>query len=232
MTLGQLKQELAQYLGLDSTTSDGLVSLWDESLLNRAANELATILQIPRAEVVLTRADMEAGDYSLPASASAVLRAVAPPDIVVPLVDQDDYQYAGASFPYPRVHFGVGGVVLVRNTTPLSIRFTPRGEGMYPERLKIIYARTPTEMTDEGHQPWDGQYPQYHGLIAMRAAMDALMLMSPGAEGETEIALRYRRVSEKYNELLPRMKEDLDRTMYLVRNDIRSAMYARGGRYG
>jgi hypothetical protein len=51
MTLGQMRQELARYLGLDSTTSDGLIAFWDAQLINDALRMVEVELNVPRLSV-------------------------------------------------------------------------------------------------------------------------------------------------------------------------------------
>ena len=227
MTLGDLKALLAQSIGLDATTADGLVAFWDRDLLNGAAQEIATALKIPRGEAVFSKADLEAGPVSLPTGVREVLRVIIPPDYVVPIVTSDDYQDDGSNI-LPTVSYEYPYVAIVQGTT---FRLGKPDRAEYPQYVKVLYFADPAPMVNETDVPWNGKYEPYHRLIALRAAMDALLLLNPGSEGEGEVALRYRRVADRYNELLADFKAHLDQIMYIGRRDLRSTMYARGGRY-
>ena len=232
MTLGHLRALLAQYVGLDATTADGLLAVWDRGLLNGAANEISAILKVPRQEMVIPKANLQTGNFiPLPSDAKEVLRVVAPPDYIVPMVTTDDYQDDGTGVA-PTVSYEYAYTAIVKSTVPPEVRFTKPSIMGYPERVKVIYFAESAPMVNENDVPWNGKHEPYHRLIALRAAMDALLLFSPGAEGEGEVAIRYKRISERYNELFIAFKNELDKVMYLGRRNLKAPMYARGGGRG
>lgn len=229
MTLAELKQDLALYLGLDTTIADGLVALWDARLLNNAAKDLALTLKIPRGDVLFSRADLEAGPVSLPNNAAEVLRVVATPDYVLPILEADDYTPGTDEKPALLKQYSY--VALVQGTAPITLTLLAPDMVQPPEAVKVTYRASFADMAQETDQPWGGAYPEWHRIIPLRAAMDALMFLSPGSEGENEVVLRINRAREKYEAMLQEFRKTLDKVMYLARADLRSGMYNRGGHY-
>jgi len=225
MTLGDLRRSLALYLGLDSTTSDGLVGYWDADLLNKAAREIANELAIPRGSVEFTKADLQGGPVSLPSDVITVLRVVVPPDLVVPVLDADDYVPDDDGVLMPRVKLMSGYAFLLNaDASPQTLRFVGPSWEEPPDRIKVVYMKSFNDMVNETDVPWGGAYPRYHELIALRAAMTALLNLDPG---EPETAMRYRRVLDIYQSLYDNFASDVDPVMYLGGGSLRRLMYGR-----
>lgn len=214
MTLGELRRSLALYLGLDSTTSDGLVGYWDADLLNKAAREIANELAIPRGSAEFTKADLQRGPVSLPSDVITVLRVVVPPDLVAPVLDADDYVPDDDGVLMPRVKLMSGYAFLLdADASPQTLRFVGPSWEEPPDRIKVVYMKSFKDMVNETDVPWGGAYPRYHELIALRAALDMLGRLDPG---EPETVLRMRVVNEEYQRIYSEFASDLDPIMYFA----------------
>lgn len=55
-------------------------------------------------------------------------------------------------------------------TGPNTIRFWPAPSSAI-NRLRVYYAFVPQRMEASTDEPWNGQYPEYHEIIALRAAL-------------------------------------------------------------
>lgn len=200
MTLGQLRRELAQHLGLDTTTSDGLVSYWDRELLNNAARLLSIELEIPRGAVVANGTDYTGLDTMvIPVPSGAkVMSVYATPDILVPMYEANELAYTTDKLPYT-AKAGHIAVVGSNNVTLLKPKWAE-----WPDIVKVNYSYLAPDMVNESDQPWDGQYAPYHSLIALRAAMEALLRFDPG---EQETAMRYSGVQKTYEALREKFVE-------------------------
>lgn len=228
MTLLELRQDLAMRLGLDTTASDGLVSYWDRKLLNQAARDIATLLTIPRGQVVYTRQDMLNGPLALPNDAEQALRAVVPPDVVVPILESDDYIAGDDDHRIPLQRMGTKALFIYdRSAGTLTYLGTRWDEP--PSHVKIIYQMKYQEMVNDTDQPWNGQYARYHGIISALAAKRALLSLDPG---EQETAMRYKAASDDYDVMLKALREEVDRLMIIGTNSMVPYMYARGRRWG
>lgn len=200
MTLGQLRRELARHLGLDTTTSDGLVAFWDRDLLNEAASLLSLELNIPRATLVANGSDYTGQDemtITLPDGAK-VLSVYATPDILVPVLESNEVAYTTDKLPFPARN----GYVAVSGTNAITL-LKPKWKE-WPDMVKVNYSYPSPEMVNETDEPWDGQYAPYHRLIALRAAMEALLRLDPG---EPETNVRYAGVQKTYESLKERFVE-------------------------
>ena len=213
MTLGELRTRLAYHLGLDSTTSDGLIAFWDANALNDAARFIADRLSIPRLWVDFTKNDLASGTLNMPSEAETIVRAVVPPDTVVPIVSADDYVEDDRGT-LPRVRrFARNAVLVNENASPITVKWLGAAWEEPPDRLRIIYKPRYTPMVNETDQPWGGAYPRYHELIALRAALDMLGRLDPG---EPETVLRMRVVNEEYQRIYSEFASDLDPIMYFA----------------
>lgn len=229
MTLGELRRELALYLGLDATSSDGLVAYWDTELLNNAAREIAILFSIPRLTITFTKTDMQTGPLVMPNTAEEVLRVIAPPDEVVPIVDIDDYVPDPQGFEYPSMRYGSDALfILDRHASPITLLYVGPQHLEPPPVVKVVYRPQYQPMQNESDVPWNGQFARFHGVIAARAAMAALLSLDPG---DQETLMRYKRAQESYQEMARLLREEVDRLMYLQGPSIRPFMYDRGRRW-
>lgn len=191
MTLGELRRELAKQLGLDTVTSDGLVSYWDKELLNSAARDLSKELKIPRGTVVANGSDYTGLDtmvISLPSGAK-VMSVYATPDILVPLYDVNEVAYTTDKLPYT----AKSGHIAIVGSDEVTILKPEWAE--WPDIVKVNYFYLAPDMVNDSDQPWDGQYAPYHNLIALKAAIEALPRFDPG---ERETAIRLAEIKEEY----------------------------------
>jgi hypothetical protein len=211
MTLGQMRQELARYLGLDSTTSDGLIAFWDAQLLNSALRMVEIELNVPRLTRLVSRADLESNPEVAIANAEAVLQVVAAPDYVVPLISEEDW--APSEIAKPLVaRYGYGAVV---RSNPTRVLFLKPEGFEWPEHARIVYRPVHTPLVNETDEPWGGAYSRYHSLIPLRAARQALANLDPS---EDDTKLRLQNVIAEYNELKERFAEELDSGIALTSN--------------
>lgn len=227
MTLGELRRELALRLGLDATTSDGLVGFWDANLLNNAARDISTLFYIPRKSVVFTKDDIASGPLTLPAEAEEVIRVVAPPERVVPIVEEDDYVADSEGTP-PAQRSAGPGMFLVKRTSPLTLEYLTTPWSEPPEAVRVVYKAKYVPMQNENDQPWEGQYAMYHPIIAAKAAMQALLSLDPG---EPETAMRFKAAQDDYAVMYQALRQEIDRLMYLDGTSTLSFIRARGRRF-
>jgi len=225
MTLGELRSELARYLGLDSTTSDGLVAFWDTQLLNDAMRQIEVELNLPRLSIVVDKATLEADpEVSLP-DASSVLQIVAAPDRIIPILAEEDW--APSSEDRPLVAYYDYGAIC-KDGDPVKVLFLKGESWEWPESVRIVYQGKHVPLVNETDQPWGGRYARYHGLIAMRAAMDGLLRLDPG---EPETRLRYTSVAASYQSMKERLVEELDHNVSLMSNPMGVGVYWRRSRW-
>lgn len=231
MTLGELRRELAWRLGLDATTSDGLVGYWDTQLLNDAARDIATLFLIPRVETTYNKATIEAGPIGLPSNLEELLRVVIPPDRVVPVLEADDYiADPDGDYSIPLQRKGAPALFILNSrTTPQTLTYVGSQWDEPPPVVKIIYKPAYTPMSAETDQPWLGQFARFHSAIAALAAQRALLSLDPG---EQETAMRYKAAVDDYNRLTQELRNAVDRLMIIGTNSMAPYMYERRKRWG
>jgi hypothetical protein len=211
MTLGQMRQELARYLGLDSTTSDGLIAFWDTQLLNDALRMVEVELNVPRLWVLVDKATLEANPEVTLTNGDSVLQVVAPPDMILPLVSEEDWAPSEQVRPLV-ARYGYGAIV---KSNPLKVLLVKPDSHEWPENVRIVYRPKHTPLVNETDEPWGGAYSRYHSLIPLRAARQALANLDPS---EADTQLRLQNVIAEYNALKERFAEELDSGITITNN--------------
>ncbi len=224
MTLGQMRQELARYLGLDSTTSDGLIAFWDAQLLNDALRMVEAELNVPRLWVLVSKNDLEANPEVTITNGEAVQQVVVAPDYIVPTVSEEDW--APSEIAKPLVaRYGYGAVV---KSNPLRVLLLKPNGYEWPEYVRIVYRPKHVPLVNETDEPWGGAYSRYHSLIPLRAARQALANLDPS---EAETRLRLENVIAEYNALKERFAEELDSGIVLSNNPFGVSVHYRRSRW-
>ena len=224
MTLGQMRQELARYLGLDSTTSDGLIAFWDTQLLNDALRMVEVELNVPRLWVLVSKEDLEANPEVTLTNGDSVLQVVAASDYILPLVSEEDWAPSENAMPLV-ARFAYGAIVKSR---PLRVLFLKPDSHEWPESVRIVYRPRHTPLVYESDEPWGGAYSRYHSLIPLRAARQALANLDPS---EADTQLRLQNVIAEYNALKERFAEELDSGIVLSNNPFGVSVRYRRGRW-
>ncbi len=145
MTLGELRQTLARYLGLDTTAADGLVAFWDRDLLNEAMRAINIELIIPRVSAVVSRDALETDPTVNIPDGTDVLQVVAPPDRLVPIVDSEDYAPSEEYLPMQ----ASSGLVAVVSNNPLAVTFMKPTLEEWPESVR---SRVSKEVSAHGER--------------------------------------------------------------------------------
>jgi len=224
MTLGQMRQELARYLGLDSTTSDGLIAFWDAQLINDALRMIEAELNVPRLWVLVDRATLESNPEIALANGDLVLQVVVPPDQILPLMSEEDWAPSDADRPLV-ARYGYGAIV---KREPLKVLFIKPDGHEWPENARIVYRSKHTPLVNEADEPWGGAYSRYHSLIPLRAARQALTNLDPS---EADTQLRLQNVIAEYGALKERFAEELDSGIVLTNNPFGVSVYYRRPRW-
>ncbi len=224
MTLGQMRQELARYLGLDSTTSDGLIAFWDTQLLNDALRMVEVELNVPRLWVLVSKDDLEANPEVTLTNGESVLQVVAAPDYVVPIMGEEDWAPSERLRPLV-ARYGYGAIV---KDNPLRVLLVKPEAHEWPESVRIVYRPRHTPLVNETDEPWGGAYSRYHSLIPLRAARQALANLDPS---EADTQLRLQNVIAEYNALKERFAEELDSGITLTNNPFGVSAYYRRTRW-
>jgi hypothetical protein len=224
MTLGQMRAELARYLGLDSTTSDGLIAFWDTQLINDALRMVEVELNVPRLWVLVDKETLESNSEVTLANGDSVLQVVAPPDQILPLISEEDW--APSDIYRPLVaRYGYGAVV---RYNPLRVLLIKPDSHEWPENVRIVYRPEHTPLVNETDEPWGGAYSRYHSLIPLRAARQALANLDPS---EADTKLRLQNVMAEYATLKERFAEELDSGVTLTNNPFGVSVYYRRTRW-
>jgi len=224
MTLGQMRQELARYLGLDSTTSDGLIAFWDAQLINDALRMVEAELNVPRLWVLVPKNDLEANPEVTITDGESVLQVVAAPDYVVPLMSEEDWAPSERLRPLA-ARYGYGAIV---RSNPLRVLIVKPEAYEWPEHVRIVYRPEHTPLVNETDEPWGGAYARYHSLIPLRAARQALANLDPS---EADTQLRLQNVIAEYNALKERFAEELDSGITLTNNPFGVSVFYRRSRW-
>jgi len=224
MTLGQMRQELARYLGLDSTTSDGLIAFWDAQLINDALRMVEVELNVPRLWVLVSKDDLETDPEVTLTDGDSVLQVVAAPDYILPLVSEEDWAPSERIRPLV-ARYGYGAIV---KSNPLKVLLVKPDSHEWPENVRIVYRPKHTPLVNETDEPWGGAYSRYHSLISLRAARQALANLDPS---EAETQLRLQNVIAEYNALKERFTEELDSGITLTNNPFGVSVYYRRARW-
>jgi len=224
MTLGQMRQELARYLGLDSTTSDGLIAFWDAQLLNDALRVVEAELNVPRLWSLVTKSDLETNPEVTLTNGDSVLQVVAAPDRIVPLISEEDW--APSEITRPLVaRYGYGAIA---RSNPLRVLLVKPESYEWPDSVRIVYRPRHTPLVNETDEPWGGAHNRYHSLIPLRAARQALANLDPS---EADTQLRLQNVIAEYNALKERFAEELDSGIVLTGNPFGVSVYYRRSRW-
>ncbi len=224
MTLGQMRQELARYLGLDSTTSDGLIAFWDAQLLNDALRMIEVELNVPRLWVLVDRATLESNPEVTLTNGDSVLQVVVSPDQILPLISEEDWAPSDTGRPLVARH-GYGAIV---KRDPLKVLFVKPDDHEWPEYARIVYRPKHTPLVNETDEPWGGAHSRYHSLIPLRAARQALANLDPS---EDDTKLRLQNVIAEYTALKERFAEELDSGITLTNNPFGVGVYYRRARW-
>ncbi len=224
MTLGQMRAELARYLGLDSTTSDGLIAFWDTQLLNDALRMVEVELNVPRLWVLVTKNDLEANPEVTLTNGDSVLQVVAAPDHIVPIVGEEDWAPSERLRPLV-ARYGYGAIV---KDNPLRVLLVKPEAHEWPDNVRIVYRPKHAPLVNETDEPWGGAYSRYHSLIPLRAARQALANLDPS---EADTQLRLQNVIAEYNALKERFAEELDSGIVLTNNPFGVSVYYRRTRW-
>lgn len=161
MTLAQLQTQLARLIGLQNIGNDPNVAAWTTDALNQAQLEIATDLQIPRVRFTLGPG---VNPFVLPSGIQS-WGVIAVRDITNdnPLAIVDPARRLAESNPSST---GIP-VFAEYDFNQLNLYPVPTA----PVQIEVVAAVIPADMTLPTDQPWNGQYPDYHGLIAMKAAL-------------------------------------------------------------
>jgi hypothetical protein len=224
MTLGQMRAELARYLGLDSTTSDGLIAFWDTQLINDALRMVEVELNVPRLWVLVDKETLESDSEVTLANGDSVLQVVAPPDQILPLISEEDWAPSDTYRPLV-ARYGYGAVV---RHNPLRVLLIKPDSHEWPEYVRIVYQPKHTPLVNENDEPWGGAYSRYHALIPLRAARQALANLDPS---EADTKLRLQNVMAEYAALKERFAEELDSGVTLTNNPFGVSVYYRRARW-
>jgi len=224
MTLGQMRQELARYLGLDSTTSDGLIAFWDAQLINDALRMVEVELNVPRLSVLVPKEDLETNPEVTLTNGDSVLQVVVAPDYILPLLGEEDW--APSEWLRPLVaRYGYGAIV---KSDPLRVLFVKPDSYEWPERVRIVYRPKHAPLVNETDEPWGGAHSRYHSLIPLRAARQALANLDPS---EADTQLRLQNVIAEYDALKERLAEELDSGIVLSNNPFGVGVHYRRARW-
>lgn len=221
MTLGDLRKRLAFYLGLEVSSSDGLVGLYDKEVLNSSARLISTLLRIPRKTVEIRLDQLPNSTYTISDPQPEVIQMVDAWGGVVPLVEDADLVPPDDTKPFST--WRPAPIFAIQRGSDLRFYVSPNFYFFDNEfkRVKVQYYYLPPTMSAETDAPWDGQYPRFHEMIAAHAAMQALLALDPG---EQETLLRYNAAKEVYEKLEREFKEALDRSLP-TQPGSRAAMY-------
>jgi hypothetical protein len=225
MTLGQLRTRLAQYLGLDTTSSDGLVAYWDTNLLNKAADDIGAEYRLPRKTVIFSKADLQAGPVNLPTDFRDVIHVIAPPTVLLSVLDEDLY-LPDPNGKLPIEAWGDGMAVIVRSGPPKTLSLVKHDWVDPPEGgILVRYWASYAPMVNDTDTPWGGALDRFHPVIAARAAV-AAQGMEMSDQADSVRAQLAKADQDKYMEYL---LESLDGPAYLTGGGIRALMYNRRG---
>jgi len=161
MTLAQLQGQLARLIGLQNVSNDPNVAAWVTDALNQAQLEIAVDLQIPRTRFTLGPG---VNPFVLPPGIQS-WGVLAVRDITNdnPLAIIDPSRRLAESNP-------------TATGVPIFAEYGFNQLNLYPApttpvQIEVVAAVIPADMVLATDQPWNGQYPDYHGLIAMKAAL-------------------------------------------------------------
>ncbi len=211
-------------MGLDSTTSDGLIAFWDTHLLNDALRMVEVELNVPRLTLLIDRASLESNPEVTITRGEAILQVVAAPDHILPLISEEDWAPSENSMSLV-ARFAYGAVV---KNNPLRVLFLKPDSYEWPENVRIVYRPRHTPLVYESDEPWGGAYSRYHSLIPLRAARQALANLDPS---EADTQLRLQNVIAEYNALKERFAEELDSGIVLSNNPFGISVYYRRSRW-
>lgn len=200
MNLTQLQARLARYLGLANVTDDPDVAAWTAIALNDAQLSIATELQIPRDVRTVT---IPPGPYSLgPGVQSWGLLAAADTTNGNPLGVVSTARRV-AEFPslppasVPRI------VAYEPSTNTIELLPPP----IAPVTVVLYLALIPADMVNPTDEPWNGQYADWHDLVAMRAA---LLVQEADWADPNRVAWVKKRYDEKLASFMRRINEHKD----------------------
>jgi hypothetical protein len=223
MTLGQLKERLAQYLALDSTSADGLIAFWDTKLLNKAADDIAAEYRLPRKTVTMSKANLEAGPVNLPSDFREAIRVIAPPTTPLTILNPNAY------LPDPNGNLPIEAwddnmAVLIKNTSPKTLELVKHDWVEPPDGgILVQYWASYAPMVNDNDVPWGGALERFHPVIAALAAMSAQGMET--SDQADQIRLQMAKLDhDKYLELL---LEALDGPIYLTGGNVASLVYNR-----
>ena len=180
MTLNELRSHAATLAGLPSVNADPFFANAVDGWLNDAQVRYGKRYGIPVARfegnvaanpLVLNPPPMDMGVFSvLDIDAGKRLRVL------------DEYE-ADSLMPDRGSDTGRPAIVEMRRTDGNRLYFWPAPDASYAYR--IIYTAMPQRMERGNDEPWNGQYPEFHDLIALKVATDyALAGLGRDAEHE------------------------------------------------
>lgn len=209
MTLAQLQSHLARLIGLQAPGDDPNVAAWMTDALNQAQLEIATDLQIPRS---ITTIPAVSGSFPVPGGTQS-WGILAARDLTNnnPLAIVDPARRLAELGPLTT------GVPSYLEYDPSAGTLVPYPVPTAPIDIELVYAVIPTDMVNPTDQPWNGAYPDYHFLVAMKAAL--LIHESDWADPNriqwvmTRFSLQLRKFAKRINagkDFKPRSEVELD----------------------
>ena len=196
MTYAELQDALARLVGVQALGNDPALATWAPQVLNEAQDDIARLLQIPRATTTLTYT----GPVTLPAGAQS-WGLLAATDLThgntLAIVDSTRKHGLAApgsvGIPQWAAYDGI--------SNELELIPTPTA----PLTLELVYAVIPADMSSPADQPWNGALPEYHNLVALLAAVMLHEAKFVNVERINWIKQRYQSgLTELYRRLEPK----------------------------
>ncbi len=163
MTLADLKLRLARLLGLENVSDDPVFSAWSSAALNDAMGKLSAQLQIPRKTYTLS---------------SVVDSATAPSDMQTwgLLAANDMTNGTSLAIIDPARRMSRFPEAVTAPPTAVEYDVANNRLTLWPKPpskidLLILYAAVPQQMVADTDVPFNGQYDEFHYIIAFGAAL-------------------------------------------------------------
>lgn len=187
MNLQELRELAAHYAGLTSSTAAGDFNSIITPLLNAAQVRHGRRLRVPRQYVTLT--GVTTATVTLPITPYASNGLISVFDLTnknrLPIYRpyEADNEWPDRASAPP----GVPSMVEWDQTNPATLTIYPTPST--PVDLRVFIAYDPPQMQVAADQPWSGQFPEHHELIAVSAALEYVEKRI-GDDAETLVADR------------------------------------------
>ena len=198
MTYAELQTRLARYLGNASLADDPTYNTWAGDAINQAHLELARGLRLPRGYSTLS---VTTGTVTIPDTLQTDgLLYVSDATNANPLPILYPEKIASKMPDRTSLPAGIPKVVEYDPFNPSQFKLWPPPAAT--TTLDVIYAKNPATLSASTDTPWDNQLPEFHDVIALRAAL----LVFEGDWPDTE---RIAWVRNRYEEQFTQAKEFL-----------------------